>query len=301
MTRAAKTNYARWTALCLATLAWWLGPAGVARAEDNQRVAWHLVRTPSPGHTKVIGGYAHGCLAGGMAIPLEGTGYQIMRTARRRYFGHPSLIDYLQGLGKRAASAGIGIVAIGDLSQPRGGPTDFGHASHQNGLDVDIWLRLDLPELPRERRDTLKEVTVMNRDTLRLTRPAWSAAQATLIKLAAKDPRVSRLFVNPAIKIELCKQAGNDREWLHKVRPWYGHDDHLHVRLSCPADSPQCEPQRALPPGEGCDSELESWLSAARPADPNKKRVSRRPPNPTLPQACYHLNLAAGEGRNTVE
>ena len=43
----------------------------------------------------------------------------------------------------------------------------------------------------------------------------------SLIKAAATDPIVERIFVNAAIKKALCREAPNDRNWLHKVRPYY--------------------------------------------------------------------------------
>jgi penicillin-insensitive murein endopeptidase len=62
----------------------------------------------------------------------------------------------------------------------------------------------------------------------------WTPAHAAIIKATAKDPQVSRIFANPAIKKALCREAGRDRAWLRKVRPWYGHDYHFHVRIYCP-------------------------------------------------------------------
>ncbi len=64
-----------------------------------------------------------------------------------------------------------------------------------------------------------------------------------MIKLAAQDNDVTRIFVNPAIKQQLCLDAGTDRDWLRKVRPWFQHRAHMHVRLRCPADSLECEDQ----------------------------------------------------------
>ena len=265
--------------------------------EGGGVVAWNSVRSPSPGQPQVIGGYAHGCLAGGVPLTLDGVGYQVMRPARHRYFGHPVLIDYLQKFGRRAHDAGLPPVALGDLALPRGGPMNSGHASHQNGLDVDIWLRLDLPLLPRDRRDGLSEIGLVSGATHRVMRPGWTDAQAKLLRLAAADPRVDRIFVNPAIKLELCRKAGADREWLHRIRPWYGHDDHFHVRLSCPVDSPLCEPQRPFSEGDGCGAELMSWMPEAHPPLPKKPNAKHRPPpDPDLPPACYRVIVAASPG-----
>jgi len=55
-----------------------------------------------------------------------------------------------------------------------------------------------------------------------------------LIKRAASYPEVDRIFVHPAIKNVLCGQAGEDRSWLAKVRPWWNHYYHFHVRVACP-------------------------------------------------------------------
>ncbi len=266
--------------------------AAALAGEDSSRISWNLVRTPSPGHAQSIGGFAHGCLAGGEALTLDGTGYQVMRPARKRYFGHPVLIDYLQKLGRRAHESGLPLINLGDLSQPRGGPMNFGHASHQNGLDVDIWYRLDLPLLPRNGRDSLKEIGLIDGETHRVKIPGWTEAHSRLIRLAAADPRVERIFVNPAVKVELCQKTVGNRGWLRLVRPWYGHHDHFHVRLNCPKDSPLCEPQKALPEGEGCGDELMSWMAEAHPPRPKKPTPPGERAEPDLPTACYHVIVA---------
>jgi hypothetical protein len=48
---------------------------------------------------------------------------------------------------------------------------------------------------------------------------------------------------------------------MSKVRPWYGHADHIHVRLKCPTDSPDCRAQLAVPAGNGCDKSLNHWFA----------------------------------------
>jgi len=254
-------------------------------------IAWSTASGPSGGPAQAIGGYASGCLAGGVPLAGEGTGYQVIRLSRHRNYGHPVLVDYLRDFGRKVAGAGLGTALIADMAQPRGGPMRFGHASHQSGLDADVWLRLDLPPMGRNARESLDEIKYVDYDREQVT-PQWSAKQSEMVRIAASDLRVNRIFVNPAIKAALCERNWPDRAWLNKVRPWHGHDGHMHVRLDCPPGSPQCEPQRELPPGDGCGEELESWLRKAVPAreiPPEKAR----PPSPRLPAACTAV-LRAG-------
>lgn len=269
-----------------ATLGMIPGAVGSDKAWAADSVAWSRVSLPSPGATRVIGGYARGCIAGAMALASEGAGYQVIRLSRKRYYGHPKLVAFIRDLGQRIEQARLGTALVGDLAQPRGGPMAFGHASHQTGLDVDIWLRLDLPRLPGREREALHEITMVDYTTQQVV-PAWGNAQMDLIRLAASDARVARVFVNPVLKQALCQKVRGDRGWLEKVRPWFGHDGHMHVRLHCPADSPDCEAQKPLPEGDGCD-EIDSWLPIAKPkvihhpATPKPRRIS-------LPQACVKL------------
>ena len=122
-----------------------------------------------------------------------------------------------------------------------------------------------------------------------------------MIKAAAQDPAVERIFVNAAIKKALCREAGNDRHWLTKVRPWGGHDYHFHVRMKCVAGSPECEGQP--PPGddEGCGKALDHWFTdailhpkPAKPRDPNAPPPKGKPPLTLadLPAACKQVLLA---------
>jgi penicillin-insensitive murein DD-endopeptidase len=87
-----------------------------------------------------IGSYARGCGAGLVELPETGPTWQAMRLSRNRNFGQPEMIDYLMDLSATAGHRlGKGLY-IGDISQPRGGPMTSGHASHQIGLDADIWM-----------------------------------------------------------------------------------------------------------------------------------------------------------------
>jgi penicillin-insensitive murein endopeptidase len=123
----------------------------------------------------------------------------------------------------------------------------------------------------------------------------WTPAHLAIIRAAAEDPLVERIFVNAAIKKKLCEQAGPDRAWLQRVRPWWQHDYHFHVRIKCPGDSPECKRQDPAPAGDGCGKELDWWFSDAV-LHPKPSPEPEKPPPPTrmadLPPFCRQV-LAA--------
>ena len=249
---------------------------------------WSTVAYPLAGPPQVIGSYAAGCIAGAGALPLVGDGYQVMRPGRNRDYGHPALLAFVQWLGRQTAAQG-GRLLIGDLSQPRGGPMPNGHRSHQSGLDVDVWFLQPPRDRLLSRADTERiEMPSMVRPaegSLNLTR--WSPRYRDALKLAAQAPEVDRIFVNAIIKQALC-DSEPDRRWLNKVRPWWGHDAHFHVRLACPPDSDQCRPQKPVPPGDGCDTDLANWVRDIVQATLSPKPL-RKPEPPSadrLPAAC---------------
>jgi penicillin-insensitive murein endopeptidase len=252
--------------------------------------------TPAPVTARSIGFYAHGCLAGAVALPINGTTWQVMRLSRNRNWGHPKLVEFLERLAEKAKKVGWNGLLVGDMSQPRGGPMLTGHASHQIGLDADIWLT-PMPDrkLSREERELMSATMVVRDDRLDIDPNVWTHAHTEVIRSAAEDPAVERIFVNAAIKKALCREAGSDRAWLAKVRPWWGHDYHFHVRIYCPPDSPQCEPQPPPESGEGCGHDLDYWFSdgVLHPQPPTE------PPKPkpgltmaALPAACRQVLMA---------
>src|SRR5260221_436319 len=109
---------------------------------------WSIVSTPAPGPTQSIGFYTAGCLQGAQPLPLDGQGYEAIRISRNRYWGQPVMLDYIQTLAARIKAAGQAHLYIGDIGQPRGGPAPTGHASHQVGLDADIWFERPPVKLP---------------------------------------------------------------------------------------------------------------------------------------------------------
>jgi penicillin-insensitive murein endopeptidase len=269
--------------------------AAPARAQDRATASrgWADVGSPAPGAAEAVGGTSAGCVQGAVALPAQGPGFRLVAPERRRNFGHPALVAFVRALGKRAARAG-GPLLVGDLSQPRGGPSPDGHASHQSGLDVDLWFAS--PRQARAEGRGLVAVPMVDVERGVITR-YWRPRVLALVRAAAEDARVDRVFVHPVIKRRLCELVGNDRAWLHKVRPWWGHHRHFHVRLACPAGSRECEPQPALAPGDACD-QLEWWLAPGASAEREQGREryqSRVEGVPELPARCVGV-LAAGGG-----
>ena len=228
----------------------------LAKPDDPKNAAKDLFGrklTPANLKARAIGFYSRGCLAGGIALPVNGKNWQVMRLSRNRNWGHPELIKFLERLAEKAPKVGWNGLLVGDLAQARGGPMLNGHASHQIGLDADIWLTpMPNRELTRLEREEMLSTNVVRADKLDVDPKLWTPGHVGIIKAAAEDPLVERILVNAAIKKALCRDATGDRSWLHKVRPWYWHNYHFHVRIGCPKDSPGCKPQPPAPTSEGC-------------------------------------------------
>lgn len=274
--------------------------AAWAEAKANQLFGAH--KAASRQAPAAIGSYAKGCAAGLVALPETGPTWQAMRLSRNRNWGHPEMIRFLQDLSVEATRFGWRGLYIGDISQPRGGPMTSGHSSHQIGLDADIWM---LPatrlNLSRAERENVSSAIVRTADQRGVTR-AWTQSHHAIMRAAALDARVDRIFVAASVKIEMCKTATRaDTKWLQKIRPIYGHDAHFHVRLKCPAGSDGCQTQTPTVAelsknGNGCDETLMWWVTDylnPPKADPKKKKEPaprvRGPRDFTmadLPQQC---------------
>ena len=257
---------------------WLLAAAFMMSASATAAMPWQQVKEPVAGTAQSIGGFSNGCIIGAQALPLERDGYQVMRSQQLRYFGHPDLLAFIKRLTTQTSSNGLGTVMIGDMGMPAGGRFATGHASHQSGLDVDIWLQLPSSRWSATQLKNPRAIDLVAGNGKAVVESIWQPQVGQLIKLAAQDSEVTRIFVHPAIKQKLCDTAGTDRTWLRKVRPWFGHRAHMHVRLRCPASSLECEEQAAIPAGDGCGAELASWLEAP------KKLPNAKPKDPVIPE-----------------
>ncbi len=275
--------------------------ANIATWPDAARSLFGQKTTPAHLPPRAIGSYARDCLAGGAALPLDGPSWQVMRLNRNRNWGHPILIDYLEKLARDVPRiTGWAGLLVGDMSQPRGGPMLTGHASHQIGLDADIWLTpMPRGRLDREQRENMPAVNMARSDWRDVDPRHWTPAHARLLRAVAADPKVERIFVNPALKVALCREPG-DHSWLDKVRPLWGHNYHFHIRLACPAGMASCVPQEPPNFGDGCGAELTGWVERQYKAifHPPKPRPGPKPkPKPpmsldALPPECRQV-LAA--------
>src|SRR4030088_1905005 len=180
---------------------------------------------PAAMPTRVVGFYAKGCIAGAEPLPINGETWQVMRLSRNRNWAHPDMVALLERLADKAhKDAGWPGILVGDMSQPRGGPMFTGHASHQVGLDADIWLTpMTSRLLSRTEREEKSAVMMVRADRLDIDPNAWTPDPLSVIRAAAQEPTGQRIFVNAAIKKALCREAKGDRGWLSTVRPMYGH------------------------------------------------------------------------------
>jgi penicillin-insensitive murein DD-endopeptidase len=264
------------------------GAAAPAKPEALSKKAmakdlFGAVKEPANMATRSIGFYARGCLAGGKPLPVNGPAWQVMRLSRNRNWGHPSLLRYIERFAIDAKEKdGWPGLLVGDMSQPRGGPLPFGHASHQVGLEADIWYK-PAPdhELSAGERETMKMESFLL-DPGHVNPEVWKPEYEKLLRRAVSYPEVALIFVNPAIKKWLCGNAKGDRRFLSKIIPLMGHDDHFHVRLVCPANNPGCENQKLKTEGDGCGPGLDKWIEALVKAKPAAPVPTSPPPTTKL-------------------
>jgi penicillin-insensitive murein endopeptidase len=280
----------RFKSLLLAVVVMALATPFAVRAEPLAKTLFGMQKLPAVAAPKSYGFYSKGCFSGGMAIATDGPHWQAMRLSRNRRWGHPTMIQLLERLSRDAAAGGWPGLLVGDISQPRGGPMLSGHASHQIGLDADVWfMQMPNRRLSANERETLGAESVLKPNSLYVDDHKWTKAHETLLRRTATYHEVERILVHPGIKKKLCDTASGDRGWLRKVRPFWGHDSHFHIRIACQPGSTECKKQEATAPGDGCDKSLawwfseEPWRPASGPAKPKARDIMTMQ---QLPAAC---------------
>ena len=192
-----------------------------ADAVGTRNLAEEPARTPAVEwrESRAVGTPNAGRLENGVLLPGLGVGFytydpSTQRTpgGAERQWGTAQLVRQILDVGEWWARTHPNQprLGLGDLSRPQGGHfpgPGVGHASHQNGLDVDI-------RLPR--RDGVEgPATAQNYDR--------DLTQALVDRLVAQGAELVLIGHN----LDLRGPAG-------VVVRWPNHDDHLHVRFPNP-------------------------------------------------------------------
>ena len=111
-----------------------------------------------------------------------------IHVSHSNFWGAKPAIAGTLALARSAASAGLPTLLIEDISNPRGGPMQGGHVSHQIGLDVDVALDMrPRPPLNAAARDSIVIASLVRADR----RGVWGAPpRPGRPALAAFGPRV---------------------------------------------------------------------------------------------------------------
>ena len=261
-----------------------LGPGGGPAAGGARRWAAGL-KAPPPGPARIIGGTGLGCIAGAVALPPDGPGWQAVRVSRNRHWGHPALVGFLRDFAG-PPGAGLPALWIGDLASRGAGPCPMAiPATRPGSTPISGW------SFPRSRRCRPPRGRISrSRPWCCRMRAGWTRALAPAACRA--DPAGGRAAGRRPGAGQPRHQAGAvphraGGAWLRLVRPWRGHDSHMHVRLRCPDGQPECRDQPPPPPGDGCDAvaRLVAQRGGAAP-----------PPRPPGPPAAPAAGLRGGAG-----
>lgn len=259
------------------------------------------------------GFYTKGCLAGAVAMPIDGPTWQTMRLSRNRRWGHPNLIAIIEELSIKGKKSGWNGLLVGDISQPRGGPMLTGHASHQVGLDADLWLTpMPNKRMTYNQRENTSAISILKKGTPYVNDRRWNKSYEKLLYHAASFRAVERVLVHPGIKKKLCDTVKGNRSWLSKIRPVYGHHYHFHVRLRCQPGSGACKKQNPPPDDTGCGAPLKWWFDVAlapkkKSKKPKKSTKKKKPKKKRvitvadLPNQCQQVVSASSKSKARAE
>jgi penicillin-insensitive murein endopeptidase len=281
-----------------------------ASAQQAAKQVFGRMTLPANLKPSSMGFYTKGCLAGAVAMPVDGPTWQTMRLSRNRRWGHPELIKTIEELSIKGKRSGWNGLLVGDISQPRGGPMLTGHSSHQVGLDADIWLTpMPNKRMTYREREDISAVSILKRGTNFVDDRRWNKSFEKLLYHAASFPEVERVLVHPGIKKKLCETVRGDRSWLSKMRPVYGHNYHFHIRMKCQSGSAACKKQSPPPNDTGCGEALKWWFDVAlapkkkptKPAKPSKPKKKREITVSDLPNQCKDVLSASQKSPQQAE
>lgn len=195
-------------------------------------------------NSEAIGFYSDGCMVDDYQLSQFDGNFELVNAWRNRHWAHGRAVNFIAYFTDTMANKNIGPIKISDVSQHGGGDVSPSHASHQMGLDIDIWLANGNEEY----QDVVQGSSV-NEELFE------KFHARDMYRTAVANSNVQRIFVNPAIKQYLCRTE-SDTSWLRKLRPMSGHTGHMHVRLYCTDFDEDCIPQFEIGPGSGCNEVL---------------------------------------------
>lgn len=251
----------------------------------------NLVTKSALAETQVYGDYNRGCIIGSVPLPEYGIGFQSTRRSRGLYFGHPNTIRVIENIGTKIFAEDLGLILIGNLSKPNGGALFEHSISHQNGLDFDISYQLAKKPLSDVMSANFEFKSLLSFDKNSLNKKLWDEKIAEVLKITAEHSEVERILIDPLIKKQLCETEKHE-DWFKKLRPWFKHDNHFHVRLKCPADSKTCVSQDPPPNEIGCDGvAYEWWFSeeAKLMRDGKLAKPAKTTPPAPYPKECQEI------------
>lgn len=173
---------------------------------------------------------------------------RVRAVSRERSYAHPALVLMLWRSARDVAKAAPGsVLLVGDLSHREGGPLP-GHHSHQSGRDADVgFYVIDA----RGKRLVSHEYVAFDGDGKAKDGGSLvfdDERNWMLVESWVRDRRagLSHIFVSEPLKARLLRFArGNPRfaqyadeaaALLKQPENGEPHDDHFHVRITCPAE-----------------------------------------------------------------
>jgi penicillin-insensitive murein endopeptidase len=223
----------------------------------------------SDGTSVSVGRTNRGGIVHPARLPDTGDGYWTPTTWRVRgvRYGVDELIDLIAAVGRK-----VGIqypksrLAVGDLSPPGGGAAQH-HRSHQSGRDVDLLLfytRLDGTPVPTDTMHVFGGPHGAATDAaVALDVPrTWAVIRALVTSTEAE---VQRIFLYEPLALILLDHAraigepelivDRARSVLRQPSDSAPHNDHMHVRIFCPAGDL----------GYGCINAVDSTVGQDKP------------------------------------
>ena len=203
------------------------------------------------------GFYSHGTLVNFSKFDLEGEGFMKIFVPRDRGYATYDMTQVVAIAASQLAHdyPGGERVQIGDVCAQKGGQLAH-HASHQNGLDADIaYMRVNHREQNPQVITGFDELFVKNG---KITENFDEERVWDFVKAIHDTGRLVRIFMDPVIKATLCEYADkigeteSQTDVLRRIRPLALHQDHMHIRITCPLNSPTCVKQADPPAGTGC-------------------------------------------------